>query len=96
MKKIKKRCLRIILNDYESNHETLLRKSKKPTMEIRRLRILPVEKNICTPKENSKVRQNDIIVKRINTSRLGTQSLRSKNMEQPATKYKIRNIVSDI
>ena len=30
-----------------------------------------------TPKENSKVRQNDIIVKLINTSRLDTQSLRS-------------------
>ena len=59
-------------------------------MEIRRLRTLAVEifktvneinppymKNIFTPKENAKVRQNDIIVKRINTSRFGTQSLRS-------------------
>ena len=58
-------------------------------MEIRRLRTLAVEifktlneinapymKNIFTPKENSKVRQNHIIVKRINTSRFGTQSLR--------------------
>ena len=34
-------------------------------------------KNIFTPKENAKVRQNDIIVKSINTSRFGTQSLRS-------------------
>ena len=34
-------------------------------------------KNIFTPKENTKVRQNYIIVKRINTSRFGTQSLRS-------------------
>ena len=59
-------------------------------MEIQRLRTLAVEifktlneinppymKNIFTPKENAKVRQNDIIVKRINTSRFGTQSLRS-------------------
>ena len=60
-------------------------------MEIRRrLRTLAVEifktlneinhpqvKNIFKPKENAKVRQNDIIVKRINTSRFGTQSLRS-------------------
>ena len=45
--KIQKRCLRIILNDYESDYETL------------------------------KGRQNDIIVRRINTSRFGTQSLRS-------------------
>ena len=58
-------------------------------MEIGRLRTLAVEifktlnevnfpymKNIFSPKENSKARQNDIIVKRINTSRFGTQSLR--------------------
>ena len=90
IEKIQKRCLRIILNDYESDYETLLRNSNKPTMEIRRLRTLAVEifktlneinppymKNIFTPKENAKVRQNDIIVKRINTSRFGTQSLRS-------------------
>ena len=61
-----------------------------PTTEIRRLRRLAIEifktlneinrsymKNIFTPKENAKVRQNDIIVKRINTSRFGTKSLRS-------------------
>ena len=34
-------------------------------------------KNIFTSKENVEVRQNDIIVKRINTSRFGTQSLKS-------------------
>ena len=59
-------------------------------MEIRRrLRTLAVEifktlneinhpqvKNIFKPKENAKVRQNDFIVQRINTSRFGTQSLR--------------------
>ena len=85
IEKFKKR-LRIVLNDYESDYETLLRNSTKPTMMIRRLRTLAVEifktlneinppymKNIFTPKENSKVRQHDIIVKR----RFGTQSLRS-------------------
>ena len=88
--KIQKHCLRIILNDCESDYENLLRNSNKQTMEIRRLRKLAVEifktvsevnppymKNIFTPKENAKVRQNDIIVKRINTSRFGTQSVRS-------------------
>ena len=58
-------------------------------MEIRRLRTLAVEisktlneinplyrKNIFTSKENAEVRQNDIF-KRINTSRFGTQSLKS-------------------
>ena len=62
----------------------------QPTMEIRRSRTLAAEifktlneinppymKNIFTPKENAKVRQNDIIVNHINTSRFGTQSLRS-------------------
>ena len=52
-----------------------------PTMEMRRLRTLAVEifktlneinppyiKNIFTPKENAKVRQNDIIVKHIDAS----------------------------
>ena len=43
IEKIKKRCLRIILNDYESDYETLLSNSNKPTMEIRRLRTLAVE-----------------------------------------------------
>ena len=90
IEKIQKRCHRIVLNDYESDHETLLHNSNKPIMEIQRLRTLafeifkslneinpPYMKNIFTPKENTKVRQNDIIVKRINTSTFGTQSLRS-------------------
>ena len=59
-------------------------------MKTRRLRTLAVEifetlneinpthvKNIFTPKGNSKVRLNDIINKRINTSRFGAQGLRS-------------------
>ena len=70
-----------MFNDYESNYETLLCNSNKLTMEIGRLRTLAVKifktlneinppymKNIFMPKENSKVRQNDIIVKCINTS----------------------------
>ena len=88
IEKIQKRCLRIILNDYESDYEILLCNSNKPTMEIRRLKTLTVEifktlneinppymRNMFTSEENSKVRQNDIIVKHINTSRFGTQSL---------------------
>ena len=60
---IRKHCLRIILNDYESDYETLCRNSNKPNMEIQRLRTLAVEifrtvneinlpyiKNIFTPK----------------------------------------------
>ena len=43
IEKIQKRCLRIILNDYESDYETLLCNSNKPTMETQRLRTLAVE-----------------------------------------------------
>ena len=90
IEKIQKHFLRIILDDYESDFETLLRNSNKPTMEIQRLKTLafkmfktlseinpPCMKNLFTPKENLKVRQNDTIVKLINTSRFGNQSLRS-------------------
>ena len=90
IKNIQKRCLRIILNAYESDYETLLCNSNNPTMELNRLRTLVVEifktlneinppymKDIFTFKENAKVRQNDNIVKRLTTSRFGTQSLRS-------------------
>ena len=74
IEKIQKHCLRIVLNDHESDYETLLYNSNKQTMEIRRLRTLAIEisktlneinppyiKNIFTPKEDSKVRQNDFI-----------------------------------
>ena len=43
IEKIQIRCLRILLDDNESNYETLLEKSGKPTMEVKRLRILAVE-----------------------------------------------------
>ena len=43
IEKIQKRCLRIILNDYESDYETLLCSGNKPTMEIGRWRTLAVE-----------------------------------------------------
>ena len=78
--KIQKPCLGIILNDYESDYKILLHISKNSTMEVRRLRALAV-KNIFTPKENSKVRQNDNTVNRINSSRFGTQSLKSVGLK---------------
>ena len=36
---IQKRALRFLLNDYESDYKTLLKKSNKCTMEVRRLRL---------------------------------------------------------
>ena len=41
--KIRKRCLRTVLNNYENNYDILLRKSGKVTMEMKRLRVPGIE-----------------------------------------------------
>ena len=66
IEKTQKRCLRIALDDYESNNDILLRKSGKVTMEIKRLTVLVIE-TFKTPKLHPKVRLNDILVKHHNT-----------------------------
>ena len=43
IEKIQKRQLRIVLDDYDSDYDVLLRKSRKVTMEIKRLRVLAIE-----------------------------------------------------
>ena len=76
IEKIHKYCLRIILNDNTSYYQTLLEKSKKIPIEIKRLRNLATEifktvnnlnpsfmKNIFTSKENARVSPNNIVVK---------------------------------
>ena len=86
--KIHKCCFRMILNDNTSDHQTLLEKSKKPSMEIKRIRNLATEifktvnnlnssfmKNIFTSKENEKVRPNSIVVKSHNSATYGDKSL---------------------
>ena len=40
---IQKRALRFLLNNYESDYKTLLKKSNKCTMEVKRLRTLALE-----------------------------------------------------
>ena len=88
IEKIHKRCLRMILNDNTSDYQTLLEKSKKTSMEIKRLRNLATEifktvnnlnpsfmKNIFTSKENAKVRPNNIVVKSHNSATYGDKSL---------------------
>ena len=79
---IHKRCLRMILNGNASDYQTSLGKSKKISMEIKRLRNLVTEtfktvnnlnpsflKNIFTSKENASVRPNNIVVKNHNLCR---------------------------
>ena len=88
IEQIQKRCLRIILNDYTSDYETLLEKSGKPSMEIKRIRTLAIEifktvnnmnpsfmKNIFSPKTDARVRPNNIIVKAHNSATYGDKSL---------------------
>ena len=88
IEQIQKRCLRIILNDYLSDYETLLEKGKTSTMNVKGMRILVTEifktvsnvnpsfmKDIFTSKVNPKVRPNNLIVKRHNTTKYGTKSL---------------------
>ena len=90
IEKIQKRCLRIVLDDYDSDYDALLRKSGKVTIEIKRLRVLAIEifktvnnlnpnymKDIFTPKLHPKVRPNDILVKHHNTITYGTKSLKT-------------------
>ena len=42
IEKIRKCCLRIVPDDYESNYDILLRKSEEVTMEIKQLRVLVI------------------------------------------------------
>ena len=85
---IQKRCLRITLNDYTCDHETLLEKGKTSTMNLKKMRILATEifktinnlnpffmKDMFTSKVNSKIQPNNLIVKRHNTTKYGTKSL---------------------
>ena len=78
----------LILNDNTSDYQALLEKSKKTSMEIKRLRNLATEifktvnnlnpsfiKNIFTSKENARVCPNNIVVTSHNSSTYGDKSL---------------------
>ena len=81
------RTLRFVLNDYTSDHETLLNKSSKCTMEVRRLRVLALEVfrsvNKLNPvymrslfEKNSKRYKNDLNVPIRDSVTFGDKSLR--------------------
>ena len=78
----------MILNDNTIDYQTLLEKSKKPSMEIKRLRNLATEifktvnnlnpsfmKNIFTSKENTRVCPSNIVVKSHNSAPYEDKSL---------------------
>ena len=94
IEKTQKRCLRIVLYDYDSDDDVLLRQSGKVTTETKRLRILAIEilktvnnlnpnymKDIFTPKLHPKIRPNDILVKHQNTITYGTKILKTLGPE---------------
>ena len=88
VEQIQKRCLRIILDDFTSDYETLLQKGNNSTTNLKRMKILATKifktiynlnpslmKDIFTSKINPKVRTNNLIFKGKNTIKYGTKSL---------------------
>ena len=88
VEQIQKRCLRIILDDFTSDYETLLEKGNNSTTNLKRIKILATKifktiynlnpslmKDIFTSKINPKVRTNNLIFKEKNTIKYGTKSL---------------------
>lgn len=88
IEKIHQRCLRLVLNDYDSDYKTLLEKSSKDTMKLRRIKALAIEiyktindlnpsfmKNIFTSKTNAKVRPYNLQVKSRKSEKYGNKSL---------------------
>ena len=88
VEQIQKRCLRIILDDFTSDYETLLEKGNNSTTNLKRMKILATKifktiynlnpslmKDIFTSKINPKVRTNNLIFKGKNTIKYGTKSL---------------------
>ena len=106
---IHKCCLRLTLNDYKSDYKTLLDKSGKESMKIRRIKTLAIEifrtvnelnphfmKTIFTSKTNSRVRPFDLLVKNRNTEKYGSKSLMAlgpKIWNRLPEKIKKRNIL---
>ena len=87
---IQKRALRFLLNDYSSDYKTLLKKTNKCTMEVKRLRFLALEifkafnENCPTfimdyfeKNENSVSKKYDLKIPIQNSVTLGDKSLRS-------------------
>ena len=88
IEKIQLRCRRIIYNDYSSDCQTLLNRSQKPSMEIKRLKNLALEifktvndlnpsfmKSIFSAKLNARVRPNDILANTRKSATFGDKSL---------------------
>ena len=98
LEKTQKRALHFIYNDYQSDYDTLLRKSKLPSLKLRRLRSLAIESfkiiNHKSPVHlqsllNIKSNQcysfrytNTVDVPQVRTTSYGLSSFRSSNENQ--------------
>ena len=87
---MQKRALRFLLIDYSSDYETLLKKTNKCTMEVKRLRLLALEifkafnencptfiKDYFEKNENSVSKKYDLKIPIQNSVTFGDNSLRS-------------------
>ena len=91
MEKIQERALRFIYHDYDMDYDSLLAKSKLPTLHVRRVRTLAIETYKLINKEGPKYLHDLITLKsnhyscrnvlqtelpQVQTSRYGLQSFR--------------------
>ena len=88
--RIQKRALRFLYNDYESDYDHLLKTANKPSLQIRKLRLLALEifktlndlnptymKDIFTLNTRRDHTENKLLVKAQRTKQYGTDTLRS-------------------
>jgi len=76
LERIQERTFRFLLNDYDSDYDQLLAKLNKPTLEIRRLRLLATEifktiNNLNAPGSDK------LLVQSQNSMKYGSYTLRS-------------------
>ena len=89
IEKIQKRALQFFHEDYESDYDTLLKRSDKCTMEVKRLRTMALEifksfhnlnpsfmKDLFQKRNNTYKRKNDLIIPPRNSATFGNKSLR--------------------
>ena len=89
IERIQYRALQFLHNDYNSDYNTLLKKSYKCSMELRRLRMMALEiskslndlnpsfiKELFNKRNNVRRRKNDIIIHTLNTVTFRRNSLR--------------------
>ena len=107
MEWIQHRALQFLHNDYDSDYNTLLKKSDKCLVEVRRLRTMALElfkslsddlntsfkKNLFNKRNNINRRTNDFIIHTRNSVTFGSEfeMLRTTYLENSSWKYERNN-----